>query len=154
MSVIFEFEITFYLHMKAYFFSLFLLFFSTQSYAQIQLVTSEEALRPDQKVATTRAISRGPSIKLISNATVDAKSFQFKIALEPKGGSKIDSHSFKIEYLKQPPVELTERLKSAFSGGQLSIPVATLPKGLHAFKVSVKDSEGREGHSIISLEAK
>jgi hypothetical protein len=51
-------------------------------------------------------------------------------------------------------VELTERLKFAFTGNQLAIPVASVPKGVHAFKISVKDTDGREGHSVISLEAK
>lgn len=124
------------------------------AFAQVQLVTADEANRPDQTIAGTRAISRGPSIKLLSNPSVDAKSFQFKIAMEPKGGSQLDSHSFKIEYLKNPPVELTERLKFAFTGNQFSIPAAAIPKGVHAFKVSVKDTDGREGHSVISLEAK
>lgn len=124
------------------------------SQAQVQLVTSEEASRPDQQVLSTRAISRGPSIKLLSSASVDAKAFQFKIAMEPKGGAQLDNHSLKIEYLKNPPVELVERLKFALTGNQLTIPVASVPKGTHAFKVSVKDTDGREGHSIISLEAK
>jgi hypothetical protein len=122
--------------------------------AQVQLVTSDEANRPDQQIVSTRAISRGPSIKLLSNASVDAKAFQFKVVMEPKGGAQLDSHSLKIEYLKNPPVELTERLKFAFSGNQLTIPVASVPRGSHAFKVSVKDTDGREGHAIISLDAK
>ena len=124
------------------------------SFAQVQLVTPEEAKRPDQAIPSTRAISRGPSIKLISNSSVDAKSFLFKIAMEPKGGAKLDNQSFKIEYLKNPPVELTERLKFAFTGNQLAIPVASIPKGVHAFKISVRDTDGREGQSVISLEAK
>jgi hypothetical protein len=127
---------------------------SSVAFAQVQLVTTDEANRPDQQIPSTRAISRGPAIKLISNAAVDSKAFLFKIAMEPKGGSKLDTHSFKIEYLKNPPVELTERLKFAFTGNQLTIPAASIPKGLHAFKVSVKDTDGRESHSVISLEAK
>ena len=131
-------------------------------YSQVQLVSEEEARRPDQAFKLTRAISRGPSVKLVSNAAVDAKSFQFKIALEPKGGAQIDAQSLKIEYLKNPPVELaerlktalTERLKTALTGNYLTIPVASLPKGTHSFKISVKDTDGREGQSIISLDAK
>ena len=128
--------------------------FGSAAFAQVQLVTSDEANRPDQQITSTRAISRGPTVKLISNAAVDSKTFLFKIAMEPKGGSKLDTHSFKIEYLKNPPVELTERLKFAFSGNQLFIPAASIPKGVHTFKVSVKDTDGREGQSVISLEAK
>lgn len=134
--------------------AVFLFGLSGISFAQVQLVTSEEANRPDQQISLTRAISRGPTIKLISNAAVDSKAFLFKIAMDPKGGAKLDTHTFKIEYLKNPPVELTERLKFALTGNQLSIPAASIPKGVHTFKVSVKDTDGREGQSVISLEAK
>lgn len=134
--------------------AVFLFGLSGISFAQVQLVTSEEANRPDQQISLTRAISRGPTIKLISNAAVDSKTFLFKIAMDPKGGAKLDTHTFKIEYLKNPPVELTERLKFALTGNQLSIPAASIPKGVHTFKVSVKDTDGREGQSVISLEAK
>ena len=134
--------------------AVFLFGLSGISFAQVQLVTSEEANRPDQQISLTRAISRGPTIKLISNAAVDSKAFLFKIAMDPKGGAMLDTHSFKIEYLKNPPVELTERLKFALTGNQLSIPAASIPKGVHTFKVSVKDTDGREGQSVISLEAK
>jgi hypothetical protein len=140
--------------MRIHLLALLIFSMSSLALAQVQLVTPEEAGRPNQNIATTRAISRGPSIKLLSNASVDAKAFLFKIAMEPKGGAKIDDHSIRIEYLKNPPVELTERLKFAFSGNQLSIPTASIPKGVHAFKVSVRDTDGREGQSIISLEAK
>ena len=134
--------------------AVFLFGLSGISFAQVQLVTSEEANRPDQQISLTRAISRGPTIKLISNAAVDSKTFLFKIAMDPKGGAKLDTHTFKIEYLKNPSVELTERLKFALTGNQLSIPAASIPKGVHTFKVSVKDTDGREGQSVISLEAK
>ena len=134
--------------------AVFLFGLSGISFAQVQLVTSDEANRPDQQFSLTRAISRGPTIKLISNASVDSKTFLFKIAMDPKGGAMLDTHSFKIEYLKNPPVELTERLKFALTGNQLSIPAASIPKGVHTFKVSVKDTDGREGQSFISLEAK
>ena len=134
--------------------AVFLFGLSGISFAQVQLVTSDEANRPDQQISLTRAISRGPTIKLISNASVDSKTFLFKIAMDPKGGAMLDTHSFKIEYLKNPPVELTERLKFALTGNQLSIPAASIPKGVHTFKVSVKDTDGREGQSFISLEAK
>ena len=134
--------------------AVFLFGLSGISFAQVQLVTSEEANRPDQQFSLTIAISRGPTIKLIINASVDSKTFLFKIAMDPKGGAKLDTHTFKIEYLKNPPVELTERLKFALTGNQLSIPAASIPKGVHTFKVSVKDTDGREGQSVISLEAK
>ena len=134
--------------------AVFLFGLSGISFAQVQLVTSDEANRPDQQFSLTRAISRGPTMKLISNASEDSKTYLFKIAMDPKGGAMLDTHSFKIEYLKNPPVELTERLKFALTGNQLSIPAASIPKGVHTFKVSVKDTDGREGQSFISLEAK
>ena len=124
------------------------------SSGQISLITSEEVLRPDEPVKVTRGITRGPSIKLLSNSTVDAKSFPFKLMIEPRGGAKNIPESLKIEYMKKPIIDLTERFKLAFNGNEIEIAKASVPVGLHALKVSIKDTEGRDAMVFISLDAK
>jgi hypothetical protein len=124
------------------------------SSGQVALITAEEAQRPDSPLKLTRGITRGPSIKLLSNATVDAKSFAFNLMIEPRGGSKIIPASLKVEYLKEPVIDLTDRFKSAFNGAQIEITKASVPIGLHALKVSIKDTDGRDASTVISLEAK
>ncbi len=105
-------------------------------------------------VPTTRAITRGPGIRLLSPNDVSAKAFPFKLAFEPRGGAQIQPDSVRIEYLKQPLVDLTPRLAGALRGNAIELPAAAVPPGSHPLRVSVRDSEGREAHAIIHLHAK
>jgi hypothetical protein len=122
--------------------------------AQIKLITDTEAQTPNLQVPATRAITRGPGISLLSPTEVTGKSFAFKLAFEPRGGSKIDESSIKFEYLKQPLVDLTSRFKTGLNGNQLELPQASVPAGTHPIRVSVRDTEGREAHTVIRLSAK
>lgn len=122
--------------------------------AQIKLITEAEAQAPALQIASTRAITRGPGIHLISPSEVTGKSFAFKLNFEPRGGASIDLNSIKFEYLKQPIVDLTARFKTGLNGNQLELPQASVPAGTHPIRVSVRDSEGREGNTIIHLSAK
>lgn len=122
--------------------------------AQTKLITEAEAQAPNLQIAATRGITRGPGINLLSSPEVSAKSFAFKMLFEPRGGAKIDPSSIKFEYLKQPIVDLTTRFKTGLNGNQLELPQASVPAGTHPIRVSVRDSEGREGNTIIHLSAK
>jgi hypothetical protein len=122
--------------------------------AQLKLITDAEAQTPNLQVPATRAITRGPGISLLSPTEVTGKSFAFKLAFEPRGGSKIDEGSIKFEYLKQPLVDLTSRFKTGLNGNQLELPQASVPAGIHPIRVSVRDTEGREAHTVIRLSAK
>jgi hypothetical protein len=122
--------------------------------AQNILITEAEAQTPNLQVPTTRAITRGPGINLLTPSEVLAKSFTLKLVFEPRGGAKIDASSIKFEYLKQPIVDLTARFQPGLSGNQLELAMVTVPPGKHPIRVSVRDSEGREGHTVIHLSAK
>jgi hypothetical protein len=122
--------------------------------AETKLITEAEAQTPNLQVPATRAISRGPGISLQSPADVSAKSFAFKLAFEPRGGAKIDTSTLKIEYLKQPVIDLTSRFKPGLNGNLLELPQASVPAGTHPIRVSVRDSEGREAQTVIRLTAK
>ncbi len=122
--------------------------------AQTPLITEAEAQAPNLQVPATRAITRGPGINLLSPTEVTGKSFAFRMVFEPRGGAKIDPGSIKFEYLKQPVVDLTARFKTGLNGNQLELPQASVPAGTHPIRVSVRDSEGREGKTIIHLSAK
>lgn len=122
--------------------------------AQTKLITETEAQAPNLQMAATRGITRGPGINLLTSPEVSAKSFAFKMLFEPRGGAKIDPTSIKFEYLKQPIIDLTARFKTGLNGNQLELPQASVPTGTHPIRVSVRDSEGREGNTIIHLSAK
>lgn len=89
-----------------------------------------------------------------SPTEVAAKSFAFKLAFEPRGGAKINESTLKIEYLKQPVIDLTARFKPGLNGNLLELPQASVPAGAHPIRVSVRDSEGREAQTVIRLNAK
>jgi len=122
--------------------------------AQTVLITEDEAKFPNAQVLSTRAITRGPAIKLITPTEVTAKLFAMKFDLEARGGAKIDPSSLKVEYLKQPVVDLTARFKPGLQGNHIELHQVKVPEGQHAIKFSIKDSEGREGTHIIQLLAK
>lgn len=122
--------------------------------AQNILITEAEAQTPNLQLPTTRAITRGPGINLLTPSEVLAKSFTLKLVFEPRGGAKIDASSIKFEYLKQPIIDLTTRFRPGLNGNQIELAMVSVPPGKHPIRVSVRDSEGREGHTVIHLSAK
>jgi len=127
---------------------------SLPALAQVQLITDAEAHLPDGKNTATRAITRGPGIRFESATDVPAKSFGFKVTLEPRGGAKVDPQSLKVEYLKEPIIDLTERVKAGLKGNTIDLPQTKVPVGNHPIRITVRDSEGRTGSQTISLNAK
>lgn len=119
------------------------------------LITSKEAQLPAAKgELKTRGISRGPGIKVVSPdvAAGEVKSpFDFKVQFESRGGNKIDPQSVKITYLKFPYVDLTDRVKLAISESGIDFPKAEVPAGEHAIRITVKDTDGRESNSVVTL---
>jgi len=134
--------------------TLIYLFFQSAAIAQVRLITDEEAKTPSQHVGTTRAITRGPSVKLLTPSDVKAKSFAFKLMLEPRGGALLNTSTLRVEYLKQPPIDLTPRVQSSLVGNVLEMTNLTVPIGEHPLRISIRDSEGREGSTLIHLSAK
>lgn len=130
--------------------------FSTTALGQgIQLVTPDEAKLPNATgQITSRGVTRGPGIKQVSPDPA-AKSvkgpFDLKIAFEPRGGSKIDPASVKLTYMKNPPVDLTDRVKGGIKADGVEVDKASVPPGEHQIRVTVKDDEGRQTSSVVSV---
>jgi hypothetical protein len=127
---------------------------STASFGQtVQLITAAEAKLPAFTKPPSRAITRGPGVKLSSPDSVSGQ-FPFKVTFEPRGDSKIDIASVKVEYLRGPGVDLTERLKANVKPGGIEVAAAAAPPGEHSIRVSVRDSEGRMGTAEFTLTVK
>ena len=92
-------------------------------------------------------------MKLASPEAVSGQ-FPLKIDFEPRGDSKIDFASVKVEYLKGNGIDLTPRLKGGFKPGGIEIPTAAAPSGEHPIRVTVRDSEGRVGTHEFKLTVK
>ena len=119
------------------------------------LITQQEAkLSPATHVNTTRGISRGPAVVILSPnlSTGHIKSpFDLKIQFEGRGGNKIDMSQIKVTYLKSPEVDLTDRLKNSITEGGINFSQAEVPLGEHAIKILVKDKEGRETATVLNF---
>ena len=134
--------------------ALLLLGASTVHAQALQLISADEAKLPAAAAKpASRAITRGPGIKLASPESVSGQ-FPLKIAFEPRGDSKIDMASVKVEYLKGNGVDLTDRLKAGIKPGGIEIPTAAAPAGEHPIRVTVRDSEGRIGSAEFKLTVK
>lgn len=120
----------------------------------VQLITADEAKQPAAaSKPASRAITRGPGVKLASPESVGG-AFPLKVEFQPRGDSKIDVASVKVEYLKGAGIDLTERVKGGIKPGGIEIPAAAAPAGEHPIRVSVRDSEGRLGSAEFKLVVK
>ena len=120
-----------------------------------ELISPKEAKLPEANGSLkTRGISRGPAIKVNSPdlSAVEIKSpFDLKVLFESRGGNKIDPGAVKVSYLKATEVDLTPRLQGAISASGIDFTKAEVPPGEHAIKITVKDVEGRESSTILTL---
>ncbi len=120
-----------------------------------ELIKAEEAKLPAATGGlTTRGITRGPGIKVMSpdlTAGPLKSPFNLKLAFEPRGGSKIDTTSLKVSYLKATPIDLLARVKSGLSESGIDLANAEIPPGEHAIQVTLQDSEGRKTSTVINL---
>ena len=125
------------------------------AWAADALITDEEARLPDAPAAApTRGISRGPGVRLATPEEVVARGFALQLAFEPRGGSQIDPASLKVTYQKQPAVDLTSRLKAGLAGNHIALTRVVVPAGIHPIRVSVRDTDGREGVLTFLLRAR
>lgn len=121
-----------------------------------QIITDREASLPTPKgELKTRGISRGPGIKIVSpdSTTPVRGTFDLKIVFEQRSGHRIDPDSVRITYLKSPAVDLTPRLKSGISEGGIAYLRAEVPQGEHMLRITVRDFDGRESTSTLTINA-
>jgi hypothetical protein len=132
-----------------------LLLLASNAGAEVLIKESEAALPPLATAAgATRAITRGPTIRVIAPApdSGPVKSpFALKIAFEPHGGAKVDPSTVQVIYLRNPTVDLTERVKAGLSGKGIELGAAEAPPGAHQIRISVEDNEGRRANSVVNL---
>lgn len=126
--------------------------FFVQTAIAAPFITAKEAQLPSAKgELKTRGIARGPAIKVVS-PDMDVKSpFDLKVQFESRGGNKIDPKSVKVSYLKSPAVDLTQRVASGIDEKGIDFSKAEAPPGEHQLKISVKDVDGRESSSFVTI---
>ncbi len=122
----------------------------------LDLVTKEEAARPQADEPNWRSITRGPTVT-VEQPTAEKGAalrspLQLKVAFKAHGGAKIDLSSVQLTYLKVPAVDLTQRMRAGIATTGISLAGVSLPPGQHRIQLHVADSEGRETDSVLTLD--
>jgi hypothetical protein len=117
----------------------------------LQLVTPEEAALPAGTVSTLKergSPTRRPSIVVVRpspDAGLVHSPLELKLQFRAFGGAKIDPESVVVTYIKQPAIDITQRIMPFISADGIAISRAEVPPGQHQFWIELKDSDGRVG---------
>ena len=120
----------------------------------LQLITKQEAALPAARVGHDRGISRGPTIEFVSpspEAGTLHSPIELKIKFVAHGGAKIDTESVLVTYMKQPMVDLTQRLKPFIAANGIDVEDAEVPRGTHWLRVNVSDNDGHTGEADFTF---
>jgi hypothetical protein len=121
----------------------------------LQLVTEEEAARPDDPALGQRRGSPtpAPEIEVVSPALsgLIKSPFHFKIRFKGYGRTAINRDSIVITYTKIPAIDVTHRIKAVIFADGIDIAEAELPAGTHPFLIRVKDERGRSGSLFFRI---
>jgi hypothetical protein len=128
---------------------------SAQNANKVVLITAQEAGLPSQPNGqlTRRGITRGPQVSVLSPKPTDnlASPVHLQLKFESHGGATIDPSSLKVTYMREPAVDLTDRVKAFASATGLDITAAEIPPGDHVLRVDVKDSDGRVATTLVEV---
>lgn len=120
--------------------------------AEVLIKESEAKLPPASATApATRAITRGPGIRVVSPEGAVVSPFPLHVVFEPRGGAKIDLSSVRMTYLRTPSVELLDRVRGGLSEKGIDLAIAEVPPGEHQIRLTVQDSEGRQTSTLLDL---
>jgi len=128
---------------------------AAQAADPILLITREEAGLPTaSKTATsTRNLTRGPGIDTLPTPDkgVDGKPFRLSVRFMPSNGVPIDPATVRVFYRRQPPVDITERIKPFITPAGIEAPSVVVPSGSHILEIEATDKEGRIGRRQLTL---
>jgi hypothetical protein len=123
-----------------------------------QLVTSEEAALPARSVPMLElrgSPTRRPIVVVVSpapGAGLVHSPLDLKLEFRAFGGSQIDPDSIVVTYLKDPAIDITQRITRFITTSGIVITQADVPPGKHEFWVQVKDKDGRLGGGEVSFQ--
>lgn len=140
------------------------------SRAELVLITAEEAALPDSpdvqvalggEASTEDDETRGgivppPQIRLVSPTTPEAirGNFRLRIAFQAFGGASVDENSIRIVYMKQPEIDLTDRVSGYVTPEGIDVRDVIVPPGHHVLQMEAMDSEMRSRIVVFELEVK
>jgi hypothetical protein len=123
-----------------------------------QLITTDEAKLPSDPLGqiASRGLTRGPSVDQVAppaDAMVPSGgSLELDVSFAPHNGSSIDPSKVRVTYLKQPEIDLTQRLKPFITPKGIEARDVTVPPGVHMIRIEVTDSNGATTTQIMKIQ--
>ena len=138
--------------------SVAVLFALTGSPAAFQLITPEEAALPAGTIPVSHprgSPTRRPTIDIVwpsPSAGLVRSPLELKVRFRAFGGGAIDPDTVVLTYLKQPPIDITQRVMPFIKADGINISEAEVPPGLHKFWIELKDKDGRVGGTEFTFQ--
>ena len=126
--------------------------------AAFELVTPAEAALPPGTQPTLDlrgSPTRGPLVTVVSpppGAGLMHSPVDLKLQFRAFGGAEIDPNSVVVTYLKDPAIDITQRLTPFISAAGIAVSQAEVPPGKHQFWIKLKDKDGRIGGGEFSFQ--
>jgi hypothetical protein len=123
-----------------------------------QLITPDEAALPAGAVPTFAlrgSPTRRPNVVVISPrpaAGLLHSPLDLKLQFHAFGGAAIDPNSVVVTYLKEPAIDMTQRITPFISAEGIDISQADVPPGKHQFWIELKDKDGRVGSAEFGFQ--
>jgi hypothetical protein len=115
----------------------------------LALITASEAALPaSPHLGHERGITRGPTVVIVSpapQAGAIKSPLNLKIRFESHGGSRVNVETVLLTYVKDPEIDLTQRIRPFITPAGIDVENADVPPGTHTLRLNVRDSEGRPG---------
>ena len=128
------------------------------SASAFELITAAEADLPSIPAPVLElrgSPTRRPHIEIVSpppGAGLMHSPITLKLRFEAFGGAKINPDSVLVTYLKQPNIDLTQRLKPFITAGGIDIAQADVPSGIHQLWIELKDQHGHVGGAPLTFQ--
>jgi hypothetical protein len=126
--------------------------------AALELITAPEAALPDAIGINVklgfRGVPRAPNVLVVSpapDAGLVRSPLKLLLKFQPHGGASIELQLTKLIYLKNPAINLTQRIGHLIKADGIEIDDVEVPPGTHYIRIEVKDSAGRIGSTIFAL---
>jgi hypothetical protein len=124
-----------------------------------QLVTQAEAALPAAEAPPVLQLqgspTRRPNILIVSpppGAGSLHSPLDLKLRFRAFGGAAIDPESVVVTYLKQPAIDITQRIAKYITAEGVEIDRVEVPPGAHRFWIEVKDNSGRIRAAELSFQ--
>jgi hypothetical protein len=123
----------------------------------VEILKSEAARPPGWGPGTQRGITRDPEIRIesprLNGGAIDSP-FHLTVTFKPHNHVAIDLDSVKVTYLKDPPVDLTTRVRPFTTVDGINVPEMEMPAGEHAIRIELNDTDGHHIAAVLRFEVK